>query len=116
MSSPSQASPRRTLRVARTWLLSGVPRSGTSLCCRLAGDLPDVVALSEPIRYREYGDMDRPENAAVPVPGTPDAQVGLAKRSPAIQGRRDCRQVTDTGSGERAGARAAGPSAAPESE
>ena len=32
-----------------TWLLSGIPRGGTSLCCRLAGDLPNVVALSEPL-------------------------------------------------------------------
>ena len=30
-------------------MLSGIPRSGTSLCCRLAGKLPDFVALSEPI-------------------------------------------------------------------
>lgn len=52
---------------ARTWLLSGVPRSGTSLCCRLAGDLPDVVALSEPIRYREYGGMEDPERAAARI-------------------------------------------------
>ena len=35
---------------SRTWLLSGIPRSGSSLCCRLAGDLPDTVALSEPVR------------------------------------------------------------------
>ena len=41
----------RASSTARTWLLSGVPRSGTSLCCRLAGELPDMVALSEPIRY-----------------------------------------------------------------
>ena len=33
----------------RTWLLCGVPRSGSSLCCRLAGGAPDTVALSEPI-------------------------------------------------------------------
>ena len=33
----------------KTWLLSGIPRSGTSLCCRLAAQLPDFVALSEPI-------------------------------------------------------------------
>lgn len=32
-----------------TWLLSGLPRSGTSLCCRLVGDLPDAVALTEPM-------------------------------------------------------------------
>ena len=34
----------------RTWLLSGIPRSGTSLCCRLAGELPDWIALAEPLR------------------------------------------------------------------
>lgn len=33
----------------RTWLLSGIPRSGTSLCCRLAAALPGFVAASEPI-------------------------------------------------------------------
>ena len=32
-----------------TWLLSGIPRSGSSLCCRLVGELPDAVALTEPI-------------------------------------------------------------------
>lgn len=32
-----------------TWLLSGIPRSGSSLCCRLADQLPNTVALSEPI-------------------------------------------------------------------
>ena len=42
----------------RTWLLIGVPRSGTSLCCRLAGDLPDTVALSEPIGRKAFGGMD----------------------------------------------------------
>ena len=57
----------RASSIARTWLLCGVPRSGTSLCCRLAGDLPDMVALSEPIRYREHGGMDGPENAAARV-------------------------------------------------
>ena len=36
--------------MSNTWLLSGIPRSGTSLGCRLVGDLPDSVALSEPIR------------------------------------------------------------------
>lgn len=31
------------------WLLTGIPRSGTSLCCRLVGQLPNTVALSEPL-------------------------------------------------------------------
>ena len=39
----------------RTWLLSGIPRSGTSLSCRLAGDLPDTVALSEPFNVKAFG-------------------------------------------------------------
>lgn len=39
----------RSLRTLNTCLLSGIPRAGTSLCCRLAGDLPNVVALSEPL-------------------------------------------------------------------
>ncbi len=37
-----------------TWLLSGIPRSGSSLCCRLAGELPDTVALSEPINSSTF--------------------------------------------------------------
>ena len=32
--------PPPTHSLMRTWLLTGVPRSGTSLCCRLAGCLP----------------------------------------------------------------------------
>ena len=34
---------------SRTWLLTGIPRSGSSLCCRLADKLPGIVGLSEPI-------------------------------------------------------------------
>ena len=51
----------------RTWLLSGVPRSGTSLCCRLAGDLPDTVVLSEPIRRKAFGGMDTPQGACARI-------------------------------------------------
>ena len=36
-------------QTSRTWLLTGIPRSGSSLCCRLAAKLPGVVGLSEPI-------------------------------------------------------------------
>ena len=53
--------------VPRTWLLSGVPRSGTSLCCRLAGDLPDTVALSEPIRRKAFGGMETPHGACARI-------------------------------------------------
>ena len=53
--------------VPRTWLLSGVPRSGTSLCCRLADALPDTVALSEPIRRKAFGGMETPRAACARI-------------------------------------------------
>ena len=48
----------------RTWLLSGIPRSGTSLSCRLAGDLPDTVALSEPLNGKEHREPSRDPRGA----------------------------------------------------
>lgn len=47
-----------------TWLLSGVPRSGSSLCCRLAGQLPNTVALSEPIDNALFHDTSDSRAAA----------------------------------------------------
>ena len=41
---------------AKGVLLTGVPRSGTSLGCRLAGGLPDTLALSEPL---DLGSIER---------------------------------------------------------
>ena len=35
--------------LADSWLLTGIPRAGSSLCVRLAGQLPNTVALSEPM-------------------------------------------------------------------
>ena len=46
-----------------TWLLSGIPRSGSSLCCRLAGELPNTVGLSEPIRQDTFKGADTREAA-----------------------------------------------------
>ena len=48
---------------ARTWLLCGVPRSGSSLCCRLAGWTPDTVALSEPIEPATFASAAGPADA-----------------------------------------------------
>lgn len=42
--------------VTNTWLLSGIPRSGSSLCCRLAAALPNTVALSEPMESSAFHD------------------------------------------------------------
>ena len=41
-----------TMAASKTWAFSGVPRSGTSLVCKLAGELPNTVALSEPMDGR----------------------------------------------------------------
>ena len=40
------------MAASKTWAFSGIPRSGTSLVCKLAGELPDTVALSEPMDGR----------------------------------------------------------------
>ena len=38
----------------RDILLTGIPRSGTTLACRLLSELPGVVALNEPMRTAQY--------------------------------------------------------------
>ena len=72
----------------RTWLLSGVPRSGTSLCCRLAGDLPDTVALSEPIRRKAIGGMDTRRGACVRIGNFAEearTRILAERRAPTVQ-------------------------------
>ena len=74
--------------MARTWLLSGVPRSGTSLCCRLAGNLPDTVALSEPIRRRAFGRMDTPRGGCARIGDFAEqarAQILAERRASSVQ-------------------------------
>ena len=93
---------------ASTWLLSGVPRSGTSLCCRLAGGLPDTVALSEPIRRKALGGMETPSGACLRI-GEFARQVRerilSERRAPSVQidGRLDDnrRAIRHTGEGLR---------------
>ena len=73
----------------QTWLLSGIPRSGTSLCCRLAGALPDTVALSEPIRRRKALEgTDTPHAARALISDFVEqtrAQIVMKRRAPTIQ-------------------------------
>jgi hypothetical protein len=40
-------------------LLTGLPRSGTTLICALLNEFADTVALAEPIALRPHGDRDR---------------------------------------------------------
>lgn len=49
---------------ANTWLLSGIPRAGTTLCCRLAGELPNLVALAEPLHGPTLAQANAPAAAA----------------------------------------------------
>ncbi|MBS7457829.1 hypothetical protein [Coralloluteibacterium stylophorae] len=44
----------------RNLALTGVPRAGTTLCCRLLGEAPDCVALFEPMDVRALTADDRP--------------------------------------------------------
>ncbi|MDD9984605.1 MAG: hypothetical protein OXU81_25135 [Gammaproteobacteria bacterium] len=90
----------------RTWLLSGVPRSGTSLCCRLAGGLPDTVALSEPIRRKAFGGMETPRGACARIGDFIEetrARILVERRASSVQvdGRLDDNRVasrhTDAG-------------------
>ena len=72
----------------RTWLLSGVPRSGTSLCCRLAGSLPGTVALSEPIAPAAFDAARCPAAACEVIRAFADAARAaiLANgRAPSVQ-------------------------------
>ena len=72
----------------RIWLLSGVPRSGTSLCCRLAGALPDTVALSEPIRREASGGTDAPHGACARIGEFAEQARALIlseRRAPSVQ-------------------------------
>ena len=90
---------------ARTWLLSGVPRSGTSLCCRLAGELPDTVALSEPIRRRAFGGMETPLGACVRIGEFAEqvrARILAERRAPSVQveGHLDDNRRADRRTGE----------------
>ncbi|MCY4059216.1 MAG: hypothetical protein OXG44_14560 [Gammaproteobacteria bacterium] len=50
-----------------TWLLTGIPRSGSSLACRLAGQLPDFVALSEPMARAEFAGLTAPSEALATI-------------------------------------------------
>ena len=43
----------------RTILLTGIPRSGTTLCCHLLNQQPNTVALHEPISSESFNNSDR---------------------------------------------------------
>jgi len=45
----------------RNIILTGLPRSGTTLACSLLGQLPEVVALHEPMKPMKISDLSGPE-------------------------------------------------------
>ncbi len=44
-----------------TILLTGIPRSGTTLCCHLLNKLPNTVALHEPLPMETFNDLTKDE-------------------------------------------------------
>ena len=83
----------------QTWLLSGIPRSGTSLSCRLAGDLLDTVSLSEPLNGRPFRERARDPRDACACIGefVEHARARILKKSIApsmlVNGRLDDNMV-----------------------
>ena len=73
---------------SNTWLLSGIPRSGSSLCCRLAGESPDTVALSEPIGQDAFDGAKTTEAACQRIEefaARARAQIQSEGRAPSVQ-------------------------------
>ena len=70
-----------------TWLLSGIPRGGTSLCCRLAGELPNVVALSEPLNGPALAQPHDAQTACASIAAFVDAtrtRILAERRAPTV--------------------------------
>ena len=87
--------------VPRTWLLCGVPRSGSSLCCRLAGGAPDAVALSEPIDPGTFAGVTGPADACARIrtfAATTRDELLATGRAASVQvnGRLDDDRVSET--------------------
>ena len=51
----------------RDVLITGTPRSGTTLVCHLLNRLPDVVALHEPMKVRTFARLSRPDEVCAEV-------------------------------------------------
>ncbi len=74
--------------IPRTWLLSGIPRSGTSLCCRLADAAPDTVALSEPIDPGTFDGTEAAEEACARIADFADVtrrRILVERTAPSVQ-------------------------------
>lgn len=70
------------MKAPRNVVLTGLPRSGTSLTCRLLGQLDDVVALQEPMDVAAFGSMSGwPE-----IRGSIDAFFAETRRSAVEEG------------------------------
>jgi hypothetical protein len=56
-------------------LLTGIPRSGTTLACELLNRLPDTVALDEPMGGRELDRLSRPATDVPPDSASPCDEI-----------------------------------------
>jgi hypothetical protein len=57
-------------------LLTGIPRSGTTLACELLNRLPDTVALDEPMGGRELDRLSRSDANGPPDPASVCDEIG----------------------------------------
>jgi hypothetical protein len=50
-------------------LITGTPRSGTTLPCHLLNELPDTVALHEPMKVKEFSGLTDHEEICLSIGG-----------------------------------------------
>jgi hypothetical protein len=71
--------------LAENVLITGTPRSGTTLTCHLLSEVPDTVALHEPMRVRDFAELGGPDAIADEVQRFCDEQrASLHERGVAI--------------------------------
>ncbi|MEJ0094229.1 MAG: hypothetical protein WDN46_12565 [Methylocella sp.] len=67
-----------------TTLITGVPRSGTTLVCACLNTLPNCVALAEPMRVPVHGDVERAIQEIVTFAETTRTCILLEKLAPSL--------------------------------
>lgn len=73
-----------SITVPKTILLTGLPRSGTTLVCNLLTSLPNVVALNEPMKVTELSDMTTEQQFAAINQFVAENRYSLLKSGVAI--------------------------------
>ncbi len=78
-----------------TVMLTGIPRSGTTLCCRLLNALPDVAALHEPLPMLQLAGLERGNALLAHIAGFCDKARQSLVRDGIAPSRHQAGRVTD---------------------